>query len=233
MSYVPSNGFTTFINDPDQSPYLVTRAYAQGNKNWTEKQDKVGKSTVLALLNRGLDVTTMGARMHIASRVNMEAELRNLAAIAAGNNPAVGDDFKRDDHGVKHKLAKWLQELYKKGRITEAAKDTAIAGLQLQCIQLQGQLTTANNLKEELQGQVATLEEQLTTVQGQLTTVNGQKAHEKAQLQGQLTTANNLKEELQRKVSTLEEQLKTAQAKNDELPPKKRKRENKNTVDLA
>jgi hypothetical protein len=184
---MPSNGFTTFINDPDQGPYLVRREYALKNPPWTEKQDKVGKGSMLTLLNRGFDVTTKPARKFIASRVNMEAELGNLAAIAAGKTPAVGDTIKRDHHAVKHKLAKWLQELYKKGRITEAAKDTAIDGLQLQCIQLQGQLTTANNLKEELQ----------------------------------------------RKVATLEEQLKTAQAKNDELPPKKRKRENDNVVDIA
>ena len=43
----------------------------------------------------------------------------SLDAIAAGNNPASGDTFWRSDNGVRCKLAKWLQELYKKGRITE------------------------------------------------------------------------------------------------------------------
>ena len=217
MSDAESNGFTSFINDPDQSPYQVPRDYALKNPNWTEKQDKVGKDTVLALLNRGLDVTTTKALLFIASRVNMEAERRNLAAIEAGNNPAVGDLIKRSDNGVKCKLGEWLQELYKKGRITEAAKDTAIDGLQLQCIQLQGQLATANNLKEELQGQVATLEEQLTTAHGE---------------NEELAKALSASEEAKR---DMEAALKKSQAATEQTAAclKKRKRENDNNVDIS
>jgi hypothetical protein len=85
--------------------------------------------------------------------------VRNRAAIAAGNVPASGDTFKRSPHAVACKGAKWLQELCLSGRIAEAVKDDTIAGLQLQIIQLQEQLTTAHGENDELAKALSASEE--------------------------------------------------------------------------
>jgi hypothetical protein len=217
----------TFSNVPDQGPYLESRDYALKNKDWTREQDQVGKNTMLALINRGDDVTKKAALVTIADAVNTDAEVRNRAAIAAGNVPASGDTFKRSPHAVACKGAKWLQELCLSGRIAEAVKDDTIAGLQLQIIQLQGQLTTANDENAELQGQVATLaglQLQIIQLQEQLTTAHGEN--------DELAKALSASEEAKR---DMEAALKKSQAATEQTAAclKKRKRENDNNVDIS